>query len=122
MLLSAGVIAYLGAFSAEYRAAAVSGWAAQCASRGVPCSPHFSLLGALGDPVSLRQWAIWGLPKDDVSAANGIIVKESSRWPLCIDPQVCVGGWRVVSAEGGGRAGHGVCFQAGGGLPLCARI
>ncbi|KAG2427037.1 hypothetical protein HYH02_014682 [Chlamydomonas schloesseri] len=93
MLLSAGVIAYLGAFSAEYRAAAVAGWAAQCASRGVPCSPHFSLLGALGEPVALRQWAIWGLPKDDVSAANGIIVKESSRWPLCVDPQGQANKW-----------------------------
>lgn len=88
MLLSSGVIAYLGAFSAEYRSQAVLGWAAQCSARSIPCSEPFTLLGSLGDPVAMRQWAIWGLPKDDVSAANGIIVMESSRWPLCIDPQV----------------------------------
>ncbi|KXZ43278.1 hypothetical protein GPECTOR_96g744 [Gonium pectorale] len=87
MFLSAGFIAYLGAFSAEYRAQAVEGWLAQCDARAIPCSEHFSLQSALGSPVAMRQWAIWGLPKDDVSAANGIIVTESSRWPLCIDPQ-----------------------------------
>ncbi|GFR40055.1 hypothetical protein Agub_g593 [Astrephomene gubernaculifera] len=93
MLLSAGVVAYLGAFSSEYRAQAVGGWLAQCASRAIPCSEHYSLLGALGNPVDMRQWAIWGLPKDDVSAANGIIVTESSRWPLCIDPQGQANKW-----------------------------
>ena len=51
-------------------------------------SPTFSLIHALGDPVKMRSWAIWGLPKDDVSAANGIVVFEGQRWPLCIDPQV----------------------------------
>ncbi|GLC77190.1 hypothetical protein PLESTF_001896200 [Pleodorina starrii] len=93
MLLSAGVIAYLGAFSSEYRAQAVETWVAQCATREIPCSENFSLIGALGNPVSMRQWAIWGLPKDDVSAANGIIVMESSRWPLCIDPQGQANKW-----------------------------
>ncbi|KAG2500939.1 hypothetical protein HYH03_000764 [Edaphochlamys debaryana] len=100
MLLSAGVIAYLGAFSAEYRAQAVAGWVAQCAARSIPCSQPFSLLGALGNPVSMRQWAIWGLPKDDVSAANGIVIVESSRWPLCIDPQGQANKWiRAMEAS-----------------------
>lgn len=40
-----------------------------------------------GDPVKMQSWSIWGLPKDDVSAANAIIVFEGQRWPLCIDPQ-----------------------------------
>jgi dynein heavy chain len=58
------------------------------ATRSIPSTPNFSFISALGDPVKMRQWAIWGLPRDDVSAANGIIVHESKRWPLCIDPQV----------------------------------
>jgi hypothetical protein len=53
----------------------------------------------LGDPVRMRQWAIWGLPRDDVSAANGIVVHTSRRWPLCIDPQV-PGGPRMRSFSG----------------------
>ncbi len=59
------------------------------AAQSIPCSPSFSFIQALGDPVRMRQWAIWGLPRDDVSAANGIIIHNSKRWPLCIDPQVC---------------------------------
>jgi dynein heavy chain len=57
-------------------------------SHTIPCTPSFSFTSALGDPVRQRQWAIWGLPRDDVSAANGIVIAESRRWPLCIDPQV----------------------------------
>jgi dynein heavy chain len=56
--------------------------------RSIPTSPNFSIISALGDPVRMRQWNIWGLPRDDVSAGNAIIVQESKRWPLCIDPQV----------------------------------
>jgi dynein heavy chain, axonemal len=88
MLLASGVIAYLGAFTAEYRAQALAQWQGQMAERALPCSPAFSLVKALGDPVQLRSWNIWGLPKDDFSAANGIVVTQSKRWPLCIDPQV----------------------------------
>eukprot|EP00983_Pelagomonas_calceolata_P034873 1092657-Pelagomonas_calceolata.AAC.2 len=36
----------------------------------------------------VRQWNIWGLPKDDFSTDNGIAVDQGRRWPLCIDPQV----------------------------------
>lgn len=87
MLLSAGVIAYLGPFTGELRAATLAEWGAEATAASIPCSPHFSFTSALGDAVRARQWAIWGLPRDDVSAANGIIVAESARWPLCIDPQ-----------------------------------
>ncbi|PNH05107.1 Dynein heavy chain 7, axonemal [Tetrabaena socialis] len=85
MLLSAGVIAYLGAFSAEFRAQAVDGWLARSASSGIPCSQHFTLLGSLGNPVSMRQWAIWGLPKDD-GQANKWIKAMEGRHLLVLKP------------------------------------
>lgn len=67
------------------------------AAHEIPCTPAFSFITALGDPVRMRQWAIWGLPRDDVSAANGIVIFNSKRWPLCIDPQVSGVGWLVLS-------------------------
>lgn len=87
-MVSSGVIAYLGAFTSELRSETIHTWLAQMAERSIPYSSNYTFIGALGDPVAMRQWNIWGLPKDDVSAANGIVVFESKRWPLCIDPQV----------------------------------
>ncbi len=58
MLLSAGIIAYLGAFTTEFRSQQLAAWAAEVAARSIPCSPHFSFIGALGDPVKVRGGGI----------------------------------------------------------------
>jgi len=41
----------------------------------------------LGDPVKILSWNLCGLPKDDTSIENGIIIDKTRRWPLMIDPQ-----------------------------------
>jgi len=41
----------------------------------------------LGDPVKILNWNLCGLPKDDTSIENGIIIDKSKRWALMIDPQ-----------------------------------
>ncbi len=35
----------------------------------------------------IRQWQIAGLPKDNFSVDNGVIVTNARRWALMIDPQ-----------------------------------
>ena len=42
----------------------------------------------LGVPVKIQSWNIAGLPKDDSSTENGIIIDNSRRWTLMIDPQM----------------------------------
>ena len=37
--------------------------------------------------LQVREWRAWGLPTDDVSIDNGILVTRGKRWPLMIDPQ-----------------------------------
>jgi dynein heavy chain len=37
--------------------------------------------------VQTRAWTIAGLPTDQVSIENGIIISKSRRWPLLVDPQ-----------------------------------
>uniref|UniRef100_A0A8W4FNZ5 Dynein axonemal heavy chain 3 n=1 Tax=Sus scrofa TaxID=9823 RepID=A0A8W4FNZ5_PIG len=80
VLVSSGTVAYLGAFTVDYRAECQK----QC---------DFSLSNTLGDPVKIRAWQIAGLPVDSFSIDNGIIVSNSRRWALMIDPQGQANKW-----------------------------
>ena len=51
------------------------------------------MVNVLGNPVQMRQWTIDGLPSDNFSLENGIIIFKSRRWPLCIDPQGQANKW-----------------------------
>ncbi|KAL6751111.1 dynein heavy chain 5 [Haematococcus lacustris] len=93
MLISAGVISYLGSFTMAYREQAVSKWVEQAAKYGIPRSAKFSLTASLGDPVKIRAWGIAGLPNDSFSIDNGIMVANARRWPLMIDPQTQANKW-----------------------------
>ena len=61
--------------------------------QGINCSATYSLTDVLGDPVTIRQWLISGLPNDTLSIENGILVANSRRWPLMIDPQGQANKW-----------------------------
>ncbi|KAG7254627.1 hypothetical protein CRUP_019802, partial [Coryphaenoides rupestris] len=93
VLISAGVIAYLGAFTAAFRQDCAKIWTKLCQSRKIPSSDDFSLSETLGDPIKIRAWNIAGLPTDSFSIDNGVIVSNSRRWPLMIDPQGQANKW-----------------------------
>ncbi|OCT58631.1 dynein heavy chain 12, axonemal [Xenopus laevis] len=93
VLVSAGVIAYLGAFTAAFRQECTRAWSKMCKSKMIPCSDDFSLSKTLGDPIQIRAWNIAGLPTDNFSIDNGVIVSNSRRWPLMIDPQSQANKW-----------------------------
>ncbi|KAI8468854.1 MAG: dynein heavy chain 8 [Monoraphidium minutum] len=93
MLVAAAAVAYLGAFTAPWRARLVAGALALCAAQGIPASPAFSLAAALGSPLATRGWLIAGLPNDAFSIENAIIVSKARRWPLMIDPQGQANKW-----------------------------
>lgn len=93
ILISAGMIAYLGAFTSVFRNEICSNWVTHCLEKQIPSSASFSLEKVLGDPVKIREWNINGLPSDTFSIENGIIVSKARRWPLCIDPQNQANKW-----------------------------
>uniref|UniRef100_A0A803YSM1 Dynein axonemal heavy chain 12 n=1 Tax=Meleagris gallopavo TaxID=9103 RepID=A0A803YSM1_MELGA len=93
VLISAGVIAYLGAFTAGFRQECTKDWSRICKEKNIPCSENFSLSNTLGDPIKIRSWNIAGLPTDVFSVDNGVIVENSRRWPLMIDPQGQANKW-----------------------------
>ncbi|KAJ3297193.1 Dynein heavy chain 3, axonemal [Borealophlyctis nickersoniae] len=93
VLLSSAVIAYLGAFTSTYRQMCLGEWNQRCVDQKIPCSPNFSLVNTLGDPIQLRAWNLAGLPNDLFSSDNGIIAAKTRRWPLFIDPQGQANKW-----------------------------
>ncbi|XP_036135820.1 dynein heavy chain 3, axonemal [Molossus molossus] len=93
VLVSSGTVAYLGAFTVDYRAKCQKQWLAQCKNKVIPGSNDFSLSNTLGDPIKIRAWQIAGLPVDSFSIDNGIIVSNSRRWALMIDPQGQANKW-----------------------------
>lgn len=93
VLLSSGTVAYLGAFTVDYRAQCQKEWLDCCKDKVIPSSTDFSLSHTLGDPIKIHGWQIAGLPVDSFSVDNGIIVSNSRRWPLMIDPQGQANKW-----------------------------
>ncbi len=117
VFLASACIAYYGAFTGAYRIELVAGWIAECKTRGIPVSECASLRSTLGNPVEVREWNIWGLPTDDVSVDNGILVTRGKRWPLMIDPQV-----RELSCEPcRGFVGEKGCAEGGQGPEAVVR-
>nr|CAD7588833.1 unnamed protein product [Timema genevievae] len=72
VLVAAASVAYLGAFTSNYRDDLISLWL---------------LINILADQFEIREWNTYGLPRDNVSTENGILVMHAGRWPLMIDPQ-----------------------------------
>ncbi|KAJ8047551.1 Dynein heavy chain 3, axonemal [Holothuria leucospilota] len=87
VLLSSAVVAYLGPFTTDFRQDCLRDWYELCKEKNIPVSDVFSLSSTLGDPVKVREWQLAGLPVDNFSTDNALIVTNANRWPLMIDPQ-----------------------------------
>ncbi|EER06065.1 dynein heavy chain, putative [Perkinsus marinus ATCC 50983] len=93
ILIASGIIAYLGVFTASYRSDVMVQWLGKLQELKIPASPQFNLQNCIGDAVKIRQWVIDKLPNDGLSIDNAIIMSNSRRWPLMIDPQQQANKW-----------------------------
>jgi dynein heavy chain len=93
VLISSGIVAYLGAFTKIYRDDCVNNWIEECRQRKIPCSESVTLSLVLGEPVKIRAWTLAGLPNDSFSIDNAITMANSRRWSLLIDPQGQANRW-----------------------------
>jgi len=87
VLVSAGTISYLGPFTFDFRTSIVEGWQHALGQLRIPHTPSCDIETTLVQPVKLRGWQLSGLPTDNLSTQNGIIMDKARRWPLLIDPQ-----------------------------------
>lgn len=84
----------MGAFPIAYRDQTVHEWKELVKSLNIKTSGKFSLQNVLSDPLSIGIWTDQQqLPNDDFSIDNAIILKNSKRWPLMIDPQIQANNW-----------------------------
>eukprot|EP00961_Rhodomonas_salina_P215584 2912310-Rhodomonas_salina.1 len=104
VLAAAGAIGYMGAFTLTYRTQLYELWNKAMADIDLPHSENVNLIGVLQDPVAIRQWRIDGLPADELSTENGIIISKARRWPLMIDPETQANKWIKQQHHGDGLA------------------
>jgi dynein heavy chain len=86
-LIASGMISYAGPFTADFREQLESKWRESIKKIGVKITNNITMKAVLGNDVTIRQWSVAGLPSDNLSIENGIIMFGSRRWPLMIDPQ-----------------------------------
>ncbi|KAL9652089.1 hypothetical protein ABK040_015890 [Willaertia magna] len=93
MIINAGVVAYLGAFTKQFRERLIENWRRNLEKLGVPFTENIDTVTSLGDPLLIRSWNQFGLPSDKLSIENAIILSNARRWPLMIDPQLQASQW-----------------------------
>uniref|UniRef100_A0AAY5K976 AAA+ ATPase domain-containing protein n=1 Tax=Esox lucius TaxID=8010 RepID=A0AAY5K976_ESOLU len=87
VLLATGFLSYAGPFNQEYRNLLLTLWRKEMSSHQIPYSDDLNVISMLVDNTTVGEWSLQGLPNDDLSIQNGIIVTKASRYPLLIDPQ-----------------------------------
>lgn len=96
ILISSGIIAYLGAFNKSYRTEIINEWNRLINENDIPISrenPELILQKTLSTSYDIDVWKSKKLPNDSFSVDNAIIMSKSSRFCLLIDPQNQANEW-----------------------------
>ncbi|KAM4041697.1 dynein axonemal heavy chain 8 [Anomaloglossus baeobatrachus] len=93
VLLVAAFLSYCGPFNETFRTLLEDIWEAEIQSRGIPSSGNLNIVSMFIDQPTVSDWILQGLPADDMSIQNGIIMTKATRYPLLIDPQAQGKAW-----------------------------
>ncbi|KAK0132520.1 Dynein heavy chain 8, axonemal [Merluccius polli] len=94
VLQLAGFLSYCGPFNQSFRNMLLNDtWMAELHKHSIPYTENLNLISTLVDPPTISEWNLQGLPGDDLSVQNGIIVTKATRYPLLIDPQTQGKAW-----------------------------
>uniref|UniRef100_A0A670ZBZ5 Dynein heavy chain coiled coil stalk domain-containing protein n=1 Tax=Pseudonaja textilis TaxID=8673 RepID=A0A670ZBZ5_PSETE len=99
VLISAACIVYSGMLSPGYRQQLVNDSLKLCSDNNILVSPNYSLVNCMTEKNEVRRWQNAGLPHDQYSTENAIIIKHGQRWPLLIDPESQAYKW-ICQMEG----------------------
>ncbi|XP_073954501.1 dynein axonemal heavy chain 1-like isoform X1 [Choristoneura fumiferana] len=93
ILLSACAVGYVTPFTDEFRRELIGAWIHHMQEVQVPHTAGATPLSTLGDAVQIRTWQMYGLPRDPLSVESAVLMSNSRRWPLIIDPQTQANKW-----------------------------
>ena len=86
--LACAFVCYAGPFNADFRTMLLNErFYKDCVEKKIPVSETMSVTEFMVDEGTIGDWSREGLPRDELSIQNGIMVTRSSKWPLLIDPQ-----------------------------------
>lgn len=103
VFLSVASISYCGPFTGVYRQELNSKWVTMLYEKNIPISSEsVNTIKTLGNPVTIRDWMMNGLPSDNVSQENAIFATKGYKWPLMIDPQLQANKWIKKTEEANG--------------------
>ncbi|XP_072136268.1 dynein axonemal heavy chain 8-like [Mobula birostris] len=94
VLLATGFLSYSGPFNQTFRDILIKViWETELQKKKIPYTDGINLITFLVDQPMISEWNLQGLPSDDLSVQNGIIVTKATRYPLLIDPQTQGKNW-----------------------------
>ena len=86
--LASSFVSYLGPFNKEFRDLLLSrDFYGDCVERGIPVTENLDVTRFLVDESEIGEWNLQGLPTDELSIQNGIMVTRATRYPVLVDPQ-----------------------------------
>lgn len=87
VLLATGFLSYCGPYNQEFRAGLVKTWMEILSARAIPYTINLNITNMLVESATISEWTLQGLPNDELSVQNALIVTKSRSYPLLIDPQ-----------------------------------
>ncbi|XP_052831159.1 dynein axonemal heavy chain 5-like [Octopus bimaculoides] len=87
VLICTAFLSYAGPFNQDFRLILHNKWIKELKTRKIPHTANLNVTDMLTNPTLIGEWNLQGLPNDELSIQNGIIVTKAVRYPLLIDPQ-----------------------------------